>query len=155
MTTNPAGTVSEVINAAVDAAHGGWKAPEFWTSLAALVASVTAVAWPGVAILVKAVVAGVGATVVAAYALAGHATRRTVAKTALQQLTTANTPAPASSVWPGRPAGYAEPGGPGRLMGTAAVLIMVLLGIVLATNIAKGTGWAWIRAKLLNKPAGQ
>lgn len=38
-------------------------------------------------------------------------------------------------------------------MGTVAALVMVLLAIVLAVNISRGTAGAWIKAKLLNKPA--
>lgn len=39
-------------------------------------------------------------------------------------------------------------------MGTLAVLVLVLLGIVLATNIARGTAGGWLKAKVLNQPAG-
>ena len=83
MTSSPANAMAELVAEAVDAAHGGWKAPEFWTSLASLAATVTAVAWPGVAVTVKAVVAGVGALVVAVYVMAAHATRAKVAGTAI------------------------------------------------------------------------
>lgn len=36
-------------------------------------------------------------------------------------------------------------------MGTVAVLVLVLLGIVLAVNIARGTARAWLKAKVLNQ----
>lgn len=81
--TSPATAVSQIVSDAVSAANGGWKAPEFWASAGALSASIAAVAWPGVAVEVKAVVAGVGALVVALYTLAAHATRRKVAVAAL------------------------------------------------------------------------
>lgn len=38
-------------------------------------------------------------------------------------------------------------------MGTVAVLVLVLLGIVMAVNIARGTLGAWLKAKVLNQPA--
>lgn len=73
----------------LEAAVGSWRRPEFWATLASLAGAIAAVAWPGVAPMVKAAVIGGGSVIVAVTAVSSHATHRQIVRTAADAVASA------------------------------------------------------------------
>lgn len=83
------GSYADVVS---ELAHGGWRAPEFWVTVAALVGGAVCVAWPGFTPTVKAAEGVVAGIVALVYTGGRHKVRATAVRT-LPDVDPASSPA--------------------------------------------------------------